>query len=204
MCPITRAHKALRIAVLGSGRGTNLQAILHAITAGKLQAQVAVVACDQAGAGILRIATEHHIPVIEIPPGPFRTKLTPEAESALATELAAHNPDLIVLAGYMRMIKPPLLDAFPRRIINIHPSLLPNFPGVAAWEQALRAGATETGCTVHFVDAGMDSGPIIAQAQVPIFPDDTPESLHARIQIAEHQLYPKTLQQFAEGVLPLE
>jgi phosphoribosylglycinamide formyltransferase-1 len=204
MCPITRAQKALRIAVLGSGRGTNLQAILRAIATGKLQALVAVVACDQPGAGILKIATEHRIPVIEIPPGPFRTKLTPETESALATDLDHHKPDLIVLAGYMRIIKPPLLDAFPKRIINIHPSLLPNFPGVAAWEQALHAGETETGCTIHFVDAGTDSGPIIAQARVPIFPDDTPDSLHARIQIAEHQLYPEVLQQFAEGVIPAE
>jgi phosphoribosylglycinamide formyltransferase-1 len=106
--------------------------------------------------------------------------------------------ELVVLAGYMRMIKAPLLEAFPNRIINIHPSLLPQFPGLDAWRQAIDSGVTESGCTVHYVDGGMDTGPIIAQRRVPVLPGDTPETLHARIQEQEHQLYPQVIQQFAE------
>jgi phosphoribosylglycinamide formyltransferase-1 len=109
--------------------------------------------------------------------------------------------DLVVLAGYMRMIKAPLLEAFPHRIINIHPSLLPAFPGLAAWEQALVAGAAVTGCTVHYVDSGMDTGPIIAQSQVPVLPGDTSGSLHSRIQEAEHALYPAVIAKLAAGAL---
>jgi phosphoribosylglycinamide formyltransferase-1 len=192
-----------RLAVLGSGRGTNLRAILDAISTGALPATVVAVCSDNAHAGILQIAREHHIPAHCIPEGPFKTKLTEEAETALASHLASFQPDLIVLAGYMRMIKAPLLDQFPHRIVNIHPSLLPAFPGLAAWEQALRANVTETGCTIHFVDSGMDSGPVIAQKRVPVLPGDTSESLHARIQVAEHQLYPEVLRRFASGQLPL-
>ena len=189
----------LRLAVLGSGRGSNLRAILEAIHTGTLPATVVTVGSDNPHAGILQIARDHRIPAHSIPEGPFKTKLTPEAESALASYLADFKPDLIVLAGYMRMIKAPLLETFPQRIINVHPSLLPAFPGLAAWEQALRANVTETGCTIHFVDSGMDSGPVIAQERVPIFSDDTSESLHARIQSAEHRLYPEVLRQFASG-----
>lgn len=192
-----------RLAVLGSGRGTNLRAILDAIHAETLPATVVAVASDNPQAGILQIARNHHVPTHIIPDGPFKTKLTPETEAALASYLVALQPNLVVLAGYMRMVKAPLLETFPQRIINIHPSLLPAFPGLAAWEQALRANITETGCTIHFVDSGMDSGPIIAQKRVPILPNDTPESLHARIQTAEHQLYPEILGQFASGHRPL-
>lgn len=199
----TQRHHPLRLAVVGSGRGSNLRAILEAIDAGTLPATVVTVASDNPQAGILQIARDHRIPAYSIPEGPFKTKLTLETESALTSYLADFKPDLIVLAGYMRMIKTPLLETFPQRIINVHPSLLPAFPGIAAWEQALRANVTETGCTIHFVDSGMDSGPVIAQERVPIFPDDTPESLHARIQGAEHRLYPEVLRQFASGQRPL-
>ena len=117
-------------------------------------------------------------------------------------ELQASGAELIVLAGYMRLVKAPLLEAFPRRIINIHPSLLPSFPGLEAWRQALTAGVKMTGCTVHFVDSGMDTGEIIGQSKVSILPGDTPETLHARIQEAEHELYPEILARFARRELP--
>ena len=107
--------------------------------------------------------------------------------------------ELVALAGYMRMVKAPLLEVFPRRIINIHPSLLPQFPGLEAWKQALAAGVQETGCTVHYVDTGMDTGEIIAQSKVPVLPGDTAETLHARIQVAEHALYPAVLREFASS-----
>jgi phosphoribosylglycinamide formyltransferase-1 len=107
--------------------------------------------------------------------------------------------ELVVLAGYMRVVKSPLLEAFPRRVINIHPSLLPNFRGLEAWRQALEAGAAKTGCTVHYVDGGVDTGEILAQAEVPVLPGDTAESLHARIQVAEHQLYPEVIRQLVGG-----
>jgi phosphoribosylglycinamide formyltransferase-1 len=125
--------------------------------------------------------------------------MEPEAEQRLADLLRDADVEYLVLAGYMRMIKAPLLEAFPRRIVNIHPSLLPQFPGLEAWAQALAAGVRETGCTVHWVDAGMDTGPIIAQARVPVLPGDSAESLHARIQEQEHRLYPEVLRQIAEG-----
>jgi phosphoribosylglycinamide formyltransferase-1 len=114
--------------------------------------------------------------------------------------LQSAGAEWVVLAGYMRMIKPPLLEAFPRRIVNIHPSLLPAFPGLEAWRQALAAGVPETGCTVHYVDAGMDTGEIIAQRAVPVLPGDTAETLHARIQVAEHALYPEVLARLARRV----
>jgi phosphoribosylglycinamide formyltransferase-1 len=145
----------------------------------------------------LTLARERRLRAEYVAPGKFRTKLEPEAEARMVALLGEAGVDLVVLAGWMRMIKAPLLDAFPRRIINIHPSLLPAFPGLEAWKQALAARATESGCTVHYVDEGMDSGEVIAQSRVPVFPSDTPEELHARIQVAEHELYPEVLGEFA-------
>lgn len=187
----------LALGVLGSGRGSNLGAILDAIAAGRLAARVAAVISDVPGAGILRLAQAHGAPAIYLPPGRFRTRLEPEAEQRLAALLRDAGVELVALAGYMRLVKAPLLEAFPRRVINVHPSLLPKFPGLAAWRQALEAGETETGCTVHHVDLGMDTGEIIAQRRVAIEPGDTPETLHARIQAAEHALYPEVLGSFA-------
>lgn len=188
----------LKLGILGSGKGSNFKAILEAIEAGQLQAEARIVLSDVEDAGILDFARQHGIRAEFIAPGRFRTKLEPEAEARLIELLKAADVDLVVLAGYMRMIKAPLLEAFPGRIINIHPSLLPNFPGLAAWKQALEAGAAVTGCTVHYVDSGMDTGPIIAQAEVPVLPGDTAESLHARIQVAEHALYPAVLAKLAK------
>jgi len=186
----------LKIGVLGSGKGSNFRAISDAIVKGALEAEVCVVISDVETAGILDLARERGYRAIYLPPGKFRTKLEPEAEEQLVRFLQEAGVEMVVLAGYMRMIKPPLLNAFPRRIINIHPSLLPAFPGIAAWEQAVNARAMKSGCTVHYVDEGMDTGEIIAQAEVPVLPEDTAETLHARIQIEEHRLYPAILKQF--------
>ena len=190
----------LRLGVLGSGKGSNFRAIADAIGRGELDAEVAVVISDNADAGILALAKERGFRAEYLAPGKFRTKLEPDAEAKLVALLQEAQVDLVILAGYMRMIKAPLLEAFPRRIINIHPSLLPNFPGLEAWTQAVAAGAKESGCTVHYVDAGMDTGDVIAQANVPVLPNDTPETLHARIQVEEHKLYPAVIAQLAKGL----
>jgi len=187
----------LRLGVLGSGKGSNYRAIQEAIVRGQLNATVAAVLSDVESAGILDIARAHGVPAHYVNPGRYRTRMEPEAEERAATLLREAGCELVILAGYMRMIKQPLLEAFPHRIINIHPSLLPAFPGLEAWKQALAAGVAETGCTVHWVDAGMDTGPIIAQRRVPILPGDTPETLHARIQVAEHEVYPAVVRDIA-------
>ncbi len=188
----------LKIAVLGSGKGSNFRAILTAIMAGHLRVSPVLAASDVADAGILTLADNLGIPTTVINEPKFQTRLSENVESKLVEELQASGAELIVLAGYMRLVKAPLLEAFPRRIINIHPSLLPSFPGLEAWRQALTAGVKITGCTVHFVDSGMDTGEIIAQSEVSILPGDTPETLHARIQEAEHELYPEVLARFAK------
>lgn len=188
----------LTLGVLGSGKGSNLGAILAAMDAGGLPGvRVGVVVSDVAHAGILGLAAARGLPAHHLPPGRFKTKLEPGVEQHLAALLRAHGVNLVVLAGFMRLVKEPLLTAFPRRIVNIHPSLLPAFPGLRAWEQALAAGVREAGCTVHLVDAGVDTGEILGQARVPIEPGDTPEALHARIQAAEHRLYPGVIAGFA-------
>ncbi|NDG72358.1 MAG: phosphoribosylglycinamide formyltransferase [Proteobacteria bacterium] len=188
----------LKIAVLGSGKGSNFRAILSAIMEGYLRVTPVLAASDVADAGILTLADNLGIPTTVIHESKFATRLSEEVESKLVEELQESGAELIVLAGYMRLVKAPLLEAFPRRIINIHPSLLPSFPGLEAWRQALIAGVKITGCTVHFVDSGMDTGEIIAQSEVSILPGDTPETLHARIQEAEHELYPEVLARFAK------
>src|ERR1019366_864048 len=191
-------HK-FRIGVLGSGKGSNFVAIADACAVGSVPAEVALVVSDVADAGILARASERGIPARFIPPGKFRTKLDEQAERAYVEALRAAEVDLIALAGFMRVLKDGFLGAFAGRIINIHPSLLPSFPGLAAWQQALAHGVRITGCTVHFVDAGVDSGPVIGQQTVPVLDDDTPETLHQRIQVAEHALYPKCVAAIARG-----
>jgi phosphoribosylglycinamide formyltransferase-1 len=185
----------LRIGVLGSGKGSNFRAIADAIAHGELNAETRIVVSDVADAGILAIARERGLRAEFVSPGRFKTKMEPEAEERLVALLREAGVELVVLAGYMRMIKAPLLEAFPNRIINIHPSLLPAYPGLESWRQALEGGAIETGCTVHFVDSGMDSGPVLAQSRVPVLPGDTAETLHARIQVEEHKLYPAVIAQ---------
>lgn len=192
----------LPIAILGSGKGSNFQAILTAIQSGELNVRPVLVATDVPGAGILDLAASAGIPTIVIAEPKFRTRLSTDVETALAQQLKDAGVELIVLAGYMRLLKSPLLEAFPRRIINIHPSLLPAFPGLEAWKQALEAGVSTTGCTVHFVDGGMDTGEILTQSEVPVLAGDTTALLHARIQVAEHELYPRVLARFADRELP--
>lgn len=184
---------ALRIGILGSGKGSNCRAILERIRAGTLNADPRIVVSDVETAGILDIAKEFNLPAVFVAPGKYRTRLEPDAEQALARVLQDAGVDLVVLAGFMRVLKSPMLDAFPHRIINIHPSLLPKFPGLEAWKQALAAGERVTGCTVHYVDAGIDSGAVLGQREVPVLPNDTSESLHARVQIAERELYPDVI-----------
>ena len=191
----------LKLGVLGSGKGSNFRAICDAIDQGSLDAEVAIVISDVEESGILQFARTRGLKAVHVPPGRFRTKLEPEIEEAIVRLLQDSGVELVVLAGFMRMLKTPMLNAFPRRIINIHPSLLPQFPGLEAWKQALLAGATGTGCTVHYVDDGMDSGEILGRREVPVLPGDTPESLHARIQIAEHELYPEVIGRFADSNL---
>jgi len=187
----------LRLGVLGSGKGSNYRAIQEAILRGELNAETAVVISDVEGAGILEAARGYGVRAEYVAPGRFRTKMEPEAEERIVRLLKEAGAGLVVLAGYMRMVKEPLLEAFAGRMINIHPSLLPAFPGLEAWKQALAAGVAETGCTVHWVDRGMDSGPIIAQRRVPVLPGDTAERLHARIQVAEHEVYPAVVGRIA-------
>ena len=188
--------KKLALGILGSGKGSNCRAILQQISAGNLEAEARIVVSDVFDAGILDIAREFGVANVYLPPGKFRTRLEPNVEMELVRLLKEAGVELVVLAGFMRVLKEPMLNAFPRRIINLHPSLLPKFPGMEAWRQALAAGEKVTGCTVHYVDAGIDSGEIIAQQKVPILPNDTPESLHARIQLAERELYPEVIGRF--------
>jgi phosphoribosylglycinamide formyltransferase-1 len=189
---------ATGIGILGSGKGSNCRGILECVRAGTLSAEVRIVISDVFDPGILQVAREFGVPDAYLPPGKFRTKLEPEAEVALVQMLRDAAVELVILAGWMRVLKEPMLDAFPRRILNIHPSLLPKYPGLEAWKQALAAGERVTGCTVHYVDPRVDSGEIIAQREVPILSNDTAETLHARIQIAERELYPRAIAQFCE------
>jgi phosphoribosylglycinamide formyltransferase-1 len=193
MSPSPGAPRAQRLAVLGSGKGSNFVALQEAILAGKLDAQIVLVVSDLPDAAILTRAAAFGLPTATLPPSPFRTKLGPEGEVALVELLHRHAVEWVILAGYMRVVKEPLLSAFPNRIVNIHPSLLPAFKGLRAWEQALAAGVPETGCTVHFVNQNVDAGEIIDRQRVPVLAGDTPETLHARIQAAEHELYPTAL-----------
>jgi len=187
----------LALGILGSGKGSNCRAILEQIRSGKLSADCRIVVSDVADAGILEIAREFGVTATYLPPGKFRTKMEPEVEAELVRLLRSAGVELVVLAGFMRVLKPVMLDAFPHRIVNLHPSLLPKFPGLEAWKQALAAGETVTGCTVHYVDAGVDSGEIIAQQSVPILPNDTAVTLHQRIQLAERELFPAVIGKLA-------
>jgi phosphoribosylglycinamide formyltransferase 1 len=188
--------KRLPIGVLGSGKGSNCRAILERIRSGDLAAEARVIISDVLDAPILEIAREFSVANAYLPPGQFRTRLEPEVENTLVNMLRRAGVDLVVLAGFMRVLHAPMLNAFPGRIINIHPSLLPRFPGLEAWKQALAAGEEVTGCSVHYVNEKIDHGQIIAQREVPILPEDTPETLHARIQIAERELYPAVIAEF--------
>ena len=186
------------LGILGSGSGSNMQAILDAIGAGTLDARIALVLSDNPDAYILERAAKHGISTGIIDCRGFKTRFPDEAQAETAARLKDAGVELVCLAGFMRLVKRPLLDAFPERILNIHPSLLPAFPGIAAWKQAVDAGVSETGCTVHYVDDGMDTGPVILQEKIPVLPGDTDKTLHARIQAVEHRLYPEAIRRVAQ------
>ena len=194
----------LHLGVLGSGAGSNMQSIVDAIAAGTLDADIKVVLADVADAKILDRAKKHGIPCQFLDCAPWKTKLADAAEENCIRILKEAGVDTVVLAGFMRIVKPKLLAAFPNRVLNIHPALLPAFPGVHGWTQALDYGCKVAGVTVHFVDAGTDSGPIIVQKAVPVLEDDTPESLHARIQVQEHIAYPEALNIVSRGNYRIE
>jgi len=192
----------LRLAVLASGRGSNLQAIIDAIKEGRLRAVLALVISNKAEAQALKRARKHGAPAVFLDP-----KATPgrDAYDAVILEhLRKHDVGLVALAGYMKIVTRVLIDAYANRIMNIHPSLLPSFPGLAAQQQALDWGVKVSGCTVHFVEEGVDTGPIIRQAAVPVLEGDQAESLEARIMVEEHRIYPEAIQLFAEGRLMVE
>jgi phosphoribosylglycinamide formyltransferase-1 len=187
----------LNLAVFGSGSGSNYQAIAEAIADGRLNARIACVISDVKDAYILERARKLGHPAIYVDCAPFKTKLDGEAEQRAIEIIKQHGGNFIALAGFMRIVKPGLLNAFAGRIINIHPSLLPAFPGLDAGRQALESGAEETGCTVHFVDGGIDTGPIICQRKVQVLPSDTIETLMNRIHMQEHIAYPEALRKIA-------
>ncbi len=193
--------KKLRLGVLASGRGSNLQAIMDAIDEGRLAAEVVVVISDNGEAKALERARLRGIPAIHINPTQFPDKHT--YEEAIVNTLKQHQVELVCLAGYMRLVGRVMLESFPNRIMNIHPALLPAFPGLHAQQRALEYGVRYSGCTVHFVDEGMDTGPIILQAVVPVLPDDTPETLADRILEQEHRIYPEAIALFAASRLEI-
>lgn len=194
----------LHIGILGSGAGSNMQSIVDAIASGALDAEIRLVIADVADAKILARAEKHGIPYLYLNCAPWKTKLEGPAEDRCIELLRSAGVDTVVLAGFMRIVKPKLLTAFPNRVLNIHPALLPAFPGVHSWTQALDYGCKVAGVTVHFVDAGTDSGPIIVQKAVPVLEDDTPETLHARIQVQEHIAFPEALNILSSGNYRIE
>ncbi len=194
----------LKVGVLASGRGSNLQAIIDRSAAGEIDVEVAVVVSDLEDAHALERARRAGIPAEYVPPGRFRTKLEPEVEERYIATLERFGVDVVALAGFMRILHDDFLNHFAGRIVNIHPSLLPSFPGLDAQRQAWVYGVRWTGVTVHFVDAGVDTGPIILQAAVPVRDDDTRDTLAARILDEEHRIYPEALQCIAEGRVRVE
>ncbi|MFA5073139.1 MAG: phosphoribosylglycinamide formyltransferase [Nitrospirota bacterium] len=193
----------VRLGILVSGRGSNLQAIIDNIENGTLSAELAVVISDQADAYALERARKHGIPAVHVSSRGYKDKRD-EYDAQLVEELKKKNVDLVCLAGFMRIISPTLIKAFPNRIMNIHPALLPAFPGLHVQKKALEHGVKFSGCTVHFVDEGMDTGPIIIQAVVPVLDNDTEDTLSERILKQEHKIYSRAIQLFAEGKLKIE
>ncbi len=191
----------LRLGVLASGRGSNLQSIMDAAAAGRVGARVVVLISDNRDAFALERARNAGIPALHLDPGDFNCK--EGYEKAVLKALNEHNVQLVCLAGYMRIVGRLILEAFPNRIMNIHPALLPAFPGLHGQRQAFDYGVKYSGCTVHFVDEGMDTGPVIIQAVVPVYDEDTADTLAARILEQEHKIYPEAIRLYAEGRLKL-
>ncbi len=196
----------VRLAVLASGRGSNLQAIIDAIEAGRVDATIVAVISNKKDAAALERARKHNLRGIFVDPKLFAGQPdTREAyDRAILAVLQEHDVELVLLAGYMKIVTTVLVNAYTHRMMNIHPSLLPSFPGLDAPKKTIEWGCKVAGCTVHFVTEGVDEGPIILQAAVPILDQDTPETLAARILEQEHKIYPKAVQLFAEGRLQVE
>jgi phosphoribosylglycinamide formyltransferase-1 len=193
----------IRIGVLASGRGSNLQAVIDNIGSGSLSAEIAVVISDQADAFALERARKHGIPAVHVSAKGYKGRRE-EYDGLLAQELRKHAVDLVILAGFMRIITKVLVEAYPHRMMNIHPALLPAFPGLHVQKAAIEHGVKFSGCTVHFVDEGMDTGPIIIQAVVPVLDGDTEDTLAARILKQEHKIFSRAIRLFAEGKLRVE
>lgn len=191
----------LKLAVLISGRGSNLAAIVHAIDAGTCDAQILLVVSDRADAAGLELARERGIPTEIVRMRDYPDRAT--WDNALVTSVAAAQPELVVLAGFMRLLGRVFIERFRQRVINVHPALLPLFPGTTGPAQALEAGVRVSGCSVHLVDNGVDTGPVIAQAVVPVLPSDDAQALHARIQSVEHVLLPRVIDAIAHGTVEL-
>lgn len=187
------------IAVLASGRGTNLQAIIENTENGTLKANLVCVVSDNKDAKALERARQHNVEAVYLDPGPKKTWLIPEVEAQYVKALQDRNVELVCLAGFMRILKKPFLDAFQGRILNIHPALLPSFPGLDVQRKALEYGVKFSGCTVHFVDETVDGGPIVTQAVVPVLDDDTPEKLADRILKEEHRIYTEAINIVVSG-----
>jgi phosphoribosylglycinamide formyltransferase-1 len=196
----------VRVGVLASGRGSNLQAIIDAIEAGRLDAEIVLVLSNKRDAVALERARKHGLADIFLDPKPFAGQ--PDSreayDRAVLDMLRKHDVELVLLAGYMKIVTSVLVKAYENRMMNIHPSLLPSFPGLDAQKKALEHGVKISGCTVHFVTEGVDEGPIIVQAAVPVLEGDTPETLAARILDEEHKSYPKAVQLYAEGRLKVD
>jgi phosphoribosylglycinamide formyltransferase-1 len=202
----TNRKDPLRVAVLASGRGSNLQAVIDAIEAGQVQAQIVAVISNKKEVPALERARKHGLKDLFVDPKPFAGR--PDSRGAydrlLMDVLRQHNAELVLLAGYMKIVTSVLVNAYANRMMNIHPSLLPSFPGLDVQKKAIEWGCKLAGCTVHFVTEGVDEGPIILQAAVPILDQDTPETLAARILEQEHKIYPRAVQLFAEGRLRVD
>ncbi len=191
-----------RVAVLASGQGTNLEAILEEIAQGKVAARVVLVISDRERAPALERARRRGIRAMFVDPGLYRSR--EEYDAAVIGELKEERVELVVLAGFMRLLSPLFIREFPMRVMNIHPALLPSFPGTSGIEDALAYGVKVTGCTVHFVDEGLDTGPVILQEAVPVIQDDTAETLHQRVHAAEYRLYPRAVDLFCRDKLKVE
>ncbi|MDH5739280.1 MAG: phosphoribosylglycinamide formyltransferase [Nitrospira sp.] len=196
----------LRVAVLASGRGSNLQAIIDVIEGGQVQAQIVTVISNKKDAVALERARKHGIKDLFVDPKPFagRPDSREAYDRALLEVLQQQEVELVLLAGYMKIVTAVLVNAYANRMMNVHPSLLPVFPGLEVQKKAIDWGCKLAGCTVHFVTEGVDEGPIIVQAAVPVLDEDTPETLAARILVQEHKIYPRAVQLFAEGRLKVE
>lgn len=192
----------LKLGVLASGRGSNFQAIVDEIEAGRLNAEVRLLVVDNSAAYAVERAKKHSIPFLFVDPKGFSTK--DDFFIRIVNELVSRDVQLVILAGFMRIVRKPLVEAFRNRIMNIHPALLPSFPGLHGQGQAVAYGVRISGCTVHFVDEGMDTGPVIIQAAVPVSPNDTDEALSERILKLEHRIFPEAVRLFSEGRLTVE